>query len=118
MTRILKKQKYILFLLLNSYIFADSFNEVLLASAKSTGIKIYTSCILKPPADPSQEAMCVSLYTLYIAKEQELNSPLPLMLAKEISPYTSSSFDICRFEVDHLIFGKQNELPYCPTDGL
>lgn len=106
--------------LLSSYIFADPVDEALLTTAKVTGTTIFASCILTPPVDPtgSQQAMCVGLYATYVAKEQALNTPLPLMIAKDPSPYAWSPFDICRFETGHLIFGKKTEVPYCPTVSI
>ena len=113
--------KKILFtILLSNCIFADPINETLLETVKAIGTTIFVSCILTPPVDPtgSQQAMCAGLYATYIVKEQALNTPLPLMLAKDPSPYVWSPFDICRFETGHLIFGNKTEVPYCPTVSM
>ncbi len=96
-------------------VFADALNEGLLASAKATGTTIYFSCILTPPTSDEQTAYCIAMSAVYKAKSQTLNAPLPLMIGKDPSPYSWSPYDICRFEVGHLIFGKQSEVPYCPT---
>ena len=42
-----------------------------------------------------------------------LNAPLELKISKDISPYASSPYDICKYEPAHLIFSKEQEVPYC-----
>ncbi|MBY0379357.1 MAG: hypothetical protein K2P99_03035 [Burkholderiales bacterium] len=110
----MKKLKSIIGLLPIAVV-ASPVDEALLDSAKVTGSIVYASCIATPPVTASQNAYCVGVYATYVAKLQALNAPLPMMLSKERSPYALSPYDICKYEIGNLIFGKQTEIPYCPT---
>jgi hypothetical protein len=107
--------KVVLFLLLSGSVVASSLNESALAVAKAVGTNVYFSCIVNPPSNPDQQGYCAGLYATYVLKEQILNAPLPLVPSKDPSPYAWSPYDICRFEVGHLIFGNKLVLPYCPS---
>lgn len=108
----------VVLLLLSGSIFAGGLTESVLDGARAVGINIYYSCIVNPPSHPDQQGYCVELYATYVSKEQILNALLPLVPSKDPSPYAWSPYDICRFEVGHLIFGNKLMLPYCPTKEL
>lgn len=109
--------KILFTILLSNCIFADP-NEGLLASTHAVGSMVYASCILTPPVTDVQTSYCVGIYAAYISQSQTLTAPLPMLVSKEPSPYAWSPYDICRFEVGNLIFGKQTEAPYCPTISM
>lgn len=105
-------KKILLLIGISNYVLAN-INEVLFMQTKQTGVSIYNSCIANPPATPDQQAACGSLYTLYVSQLTILNNPLELKVSKDISPYASSPYDICKYEPAHLIFSKAREVPYC-----
>ena len=107
--------KKFIFTLLPIIAIANPVDEGLLENAKLSGSIVYTSCILNPPTTDAQSAYCVGAYNTYLVNSQALNAPLPIKLSKEPSPYAWSQFDICKYEVGNVVFGKQNEVPYCPT---
>jgi hypothetical protein len=95
--------------------FANPINEALLLTAKTKGISVYATCVVSPPVDPTQQAVCVTLYTAYIVSLQALNAPLPLVLSLNPSPYAWSPYDVCRYEPTPLVFNIPVTQPYCPS---
>lgn len=93
-------------------------NEALLALAKTQGTNVYHECILTPPVTPQQKAFCSALYAVYKIYITALNTPYPLVIAVEPDPYSWSPYDICRYEVGHMVFGDEGIEPYCPTNLL
>ena len=107
-----------MFLLLPTLGMYASANERLLAIAKGVGITMFVSCIVTPPVTDPQRAVCDGLRIEYISALQNLNAPLPLIPSKIPSLYVLSPWDICGYEVTQLVFGKQTEVPYCPTVSM
>lgn len=106
---------FILFVLFAKLVWGDSKDEMLLRMSQSEGLIVYNSCILNPPKEANQAAICTGLYTKYINTLTLLNAPKVLVLNPKISPYSSSTYDICRFEAATLIFGDKFNQPYCPN---
>lgn len=94
------------------YCFAD---EALLDLAKTEGLAIYTTCIVTPPANSEQQAACVSAYSAYLVTLTSLNAPYPLIISTDLSPYRLSPYDICKYEVAHIVFGDTVSVPNCPS---
>lgn len=90
-------------------------DEALLVSTISQGTNIFYTCIVVPPVTPHQNALCASLYSGYITSLTTLNEPYPLILSVDPDPYAWSTYDVCRYETEHTIFGNQGVQPYCPT---
>ena len=111
-----KKFSILTMILFTKLVWSDTKDELLLMEAKSEGFYILNSCILTPPVDPSDVTRCTALYTKYISTITVLNAPKILTLNQKSSSYSSSPFDICRFEIATLIFGEKiiNQ-PYCPN---
>jgi hypothetical protein len=105
-------KKILLLIISSTYIIVQA-NEALFTLTKQTGVNIYNSCIINPPSNPQQEATCSSMYEVYNSQLTMLNAPLELKISKDISPYASSPYDICKYEPAHLIFSKEQEVPYC-----
>ena len=95
--------------------FAGAFDEAVLASARAQGTSIYYACIINPPEDPAQQAACEAAHLTYVFTLRLLNAPYPLVPSTDPDPYSWSLYDICTFEVGHIIFGEQLVLPYCTT---
>ena len=91
-------------------------DEALIASAYNEGTNIYNLCIVKPPATPDAVATCTGLYSAYTNTLSLVNAPLPIVISLDPSPYSSSPFDICRYETAHMVFNSVLAAPYyCPT---
>ena len=85
-------------------------DEALLLTCQSIGHDLYNTCVVTPPADPAQEAVCAGLYGSYLSCSATLTAPQTMMLSSDPDPYTSSPFDPCKFEVNHQIL-----FDICPT---
>lgn len=95
---------------------ASPADEALVASAYVQGANIYNTCIATPPVDPDLVAYCTSIYTAYVMTLNSVNAPLPILPAVDPSPYAWSPYDICRYEVAHMVFNSVVQSPYyCPT---
>lgn len=106
----------IIFLAVSKHTIATPADEALVASAYAQGVIIYNSCIAIPPADPNVVAYCTTLYVAYISTLNLVNAPLPTPISSDPSPYSWSPFDICRYEVAHMVFSSVTQTPYyCPT---
>lgn len=103
------------FLIMN-FTFASPMDKAVLASAYSQGVTIYHTCIVPPPSDPTTAAYCTTIYTTYVVTLGVLNAPFPLIISLDPSPYVWSPYDICRYEVAHMVFNSPATTPYyCPT---
>ena len=78
-------------------------NEALLVSCQSVGHILFASCVVVPPADSTQAAICAGLYAKYMACSTALNMPMPMVLSLDPDPYKSSPYTPCRYEVGHVI---------------
>lgn len=110
-------KKSLLILAFSSVInaFAGGIDEVELALAATEGTIVYYTCIATPPVSVDQQAVCLALYTKYVATITAINAPYPLVPSIDADPYAWSPYDICRYEVGHIVFGNQVTIPYCPT---
>ncbi len=91
-------------------------DEALIALANKQGVNIHNMCIAKPPVKPDAIAACATLYTRYTATLNAVNAPLAIVPSIDPSPYSWSPFDICRYEVAHMVFNSIATEPYyCPT---
>lgn len=105
-----------LFFVLANYIFASPFDEAVLASAYSQGVNIYNTCIATPPIEPDAIAYCTTTYIVYVVTLDILNAPYPSIPSTDPSPYSWSPYDICKYEVAHMVFNSVTQSPYyCPT---
>lgn len=106
----------IISLIMTNNAVASPADEALVDSAYAQGVNIYNSCIAIPPADPNVLAYCTTLYTTYIATLSVVNAPFLILPSSDPSPYSWSPFDICRYEVAHMVFNSVTQIPYyCPT---
>lgn len=85
------------------------------AHARSTGMSVYTECILVPPLTHPQQVACEAKYQVYNAALEVANAPAPMMLNPFPSPYMMSPYDICRYETSVLIFPVEEGIPACPS---
>ena len=92
---------------------ALAINEMLLEIVKSQGSRVFFTCVVTPPETPP--SICSKLYARYLANLSALNAPNPLVLSIDPDPYSWSPFDICRYETEHIVFGDELIVPYCPT---
>lgn len=105
-----------IFLLTINIALASPIDEAMVISAHTQGINIYNTCIATPPVDPHVIAYCTTIYTVYVTTLVSINAPFPIIPATDPSPYSWSPFDICRYEVAHMVFNLVLESPYyCPT---
>lgn len=108
-------------LLLMTFVLANNamalvVDEAMVTLANKQGIAVYDLCIAKPPVKPDAIAACATLYTTYVATLDVVNAPLPTVPSIDPSPYSWSPFDICRYEVAHMVFNLVAATPYyCPT---
>lgn len=106
----------ILAIAINHSSIATPADEALVASAYAQGVNIYNTCIATPPVDPDLVTYCTSIYTVYVVTLSSVNAPLPILPAIDPSPYVWSPYDICRYEVAHMVFNSITQSPYyCPT---
>lgn len=89
-------------------------DEAQLIAARNAGNSVYTTCIVTPPITPAQQATCSGLYSAYNNSLAVLNAPFPLVMSTSVSPYTWSPYDICKYEVTHLVFPPEG-FPICPV---
>lgn len=107
---------YVLSAMIAGNSIASPIDEAVLASAYSQGVTIYHTCIVPPPADPTAAAYCTTIYTAYVVTLGILNAPFPLVVSLDPSPYAMSPYDICKYEVAHMVFNSPATAPYyCPT---
>ncbi len=85
------------------------------AHARSTGMSVYTECILIPPLTRPQEVACEAKYEVYNAALAVATAPAPMVKNPFPSPYMISPYDICRYEVSVLIFPADEGIPVCPS---
>jgi hypothetical protein len=82
-------------------------NEPLLVSTVALGTNIYNTCIVTPPLDASQQAICAGLYATYLANIQILHIDMlginTVMTPGVPDPYVWSPYDVCRFDMGNLI---------------
>jgi hypothetical protein len=78
-------------------------NEALLISCQSVGHVLFVSCVVVPPADSTQAAICAVLYAKYMACSTALNAPMPMIPSLDPDPYKISPYSPCRYEVGHVI---------------
>ena len=91
-------------------------DEAIVALANKQGVNIYNMCIAIPPIDPDIVTSCTGLYVAYTATLSAVNAPLSIAPSIDPSPYSWSPFDICRYEVAHMVFNSIAAEPYyCPT---
>lgn len=103
-------------LLLCTNIFAVGSAELL--PAKSAGELVYYTCIVTPPVTSAQRTLCTGLYTKYISKLQIVAAPSILGLSHENSPYTTSIYDVCKYDASHFVFDDPMNQPYCPVNNF
>ncbi|MDQ5921821.1 MAG: hypothetical protein QG673_1880 [Pseudomonadota bacterium] len=96
-------------------VYATGIDETLLLAAKTQGSNVYYACIVTPPVTPQQQAYCSGLYVTYMVNITALNAPYPLVVSLDPDPYAWSPYDICKYEVGHMIFGDEFITPYCPS---
>ena len=103
-------------LIMTNHAMATPADEAMVDSAYAQGANIYNSCIAVPPADPNVLAYCTTLYVTYLSTLSLVNAPFPILPSSDPSPYSWSPFDICRYEVAHMVFNSVTQIPYyCPT---
>lgn len=107
--------KHFILLVCSGLVLANPIGEELLIKARQQGTVVYLSCIATPPATDAQRAICADLYAQYMATLVLLNAPLPLKFSEDPDPFSSSIYDICRYETGHMVFGDKTVAPYCPT---
>ena len=82
-------------------------SEPLLGTAVSLGTDIYNTCILVPPIDPTQQAVCAGKYVTYLTNIQILHVDMfgvnTVMTPGAPDPYILSPYDVCRFDMGNLI---------------
>ena len=106
----------LLYLSIPAYVIASPADIAVLASAYAQGVNIYHACIVPPPIEPDAIAYCTTTYAVYVATLTALNAPLPITVSLDPSPYSWSPYDICRYEVAHMVFNSITQYPYyCPT---
>lgn len=107
---------YLLLAILANSSIASPIDEAELISAYNQGVTIYHTCIVPPPSDPTTAAYCSTIYTIYVATLATLNAPFPIIVSIDPSPYAWSPYDICKYEVAHMVFNSVTQAPYyCPT---
>lgn len=107
---------YLLSAIVASSSIASPIDEALVASAYTQGANIYNTCIVTPPVDPNVIAYCTSVYITYTITLTTVNAPYPMLPSLDSSPYSWSPYDICKYEVAHMVFNSPLQYPYyCPT---
>jgi hypothetical protein len=95
---------------------AISIDQAVMNNAKYVGTDIYHSCIINIPITPEQVAECDEKKIRYEKLLETLNEPLPLILTLYPSEYSRSIYDVCRYEISHLVFDVEDKsklIPYC-----
>jgi hypothetical protein len=92
-----------------------AFSEASLINSQVKGKLVYSSCIIKPPTTPAEVTYCNKIYSSYVISLQAVSAPSPVSVSIMPSPYSSSPFDICKYEPAHFVFNSILTQPFCPA---
>ena len=84
---------------LNKNFALDEYNLIV---CQSLSHSIYNECIIIPSITTAQLSICTSIYSSYILCLEVLNMPYPITPSYNMT-FSSSPFDVCKYEVGELI---------------